>query len=705
MRFPAYILSFIAFLCAILTYSTFSIGTFAKGNTKFGFYLIYIDIIVILVVSYAIIKRFFKLFSSSEKNLSGSKFQIKLVSIFSMLTIIPSIVMSIFAIIFFQSGMDAWFTKKNKTVLTESLSVAKAYLEEHKELIKDDAKSVGKILETRLPILPNDFHLRSKFLKNILALRGLSEGVLLDNEMQVVARTEFGLSLELQKLTKEQIHEVIENEVILINQSDKKHIFALTILNFQEQMFLVVKKPIDEKVIAHLENTKSAVADYFSVQKERKNLELSFAMLFLLTAILLVISAVGMAINLASKIINPISILIDRAEKIRDGNLEARVSLRANYDEINILNKTFNEMAECIQSQHKDLIRINKALDYRIQFIENVLYSISSGVIGLDKNRKIYIANKFVKNLLRLSNNSNISLIFPEIEQFFKESEQKVNTVIEKNMIIKRDGQELSLLLRIIYDSEKLDGFVITVDDLTAISLAQKKSAWADVARSVAHEIKNPLTPIKLAAERIEKKYGHYITEKNDKNILQNLIDTIIRHSDNIKRLVDEFSTFAKLPDPIKTKNDINSICESAIFFMQNTNSQVSFSYKNNLSNTIIHCDENLIRQVINNLLKNSVNAIKYSIRDGMKIVDPRIELTLSKKEDKFISITVKDNGPGFPNEYQKKLLQPYFSLTPNGTGLGLVISNKIITDHGGNMTIGNPENGIGAIVEFTLPC
>lgn len=688
-----------------MTYAIFSADNFDFKGAKTGFYLIYVDIIVVLFVLYTVAKKFVELFYAQKHGISGSRFHIRLVSIFSLLTIIPSVIMSVFAIVFFHGGMDAWFTQKNKTVLNESLRVAEAYLKEHTELIKDDAVAVANMLETKLPVLPNDFELRSKFLRNMLRLRGLSEGLLVDSNLNVIARTDFGFSLEFQVITRAILDEAVEKQVVLLKTDDKKHIFALTVLDFQEQLFLLVKKPVDDKVITHVENTKEAVEEYFAVQNERQSLEIGFALLFLLTAILLVVSAIGIAFNLASRIITPISNLIDASERIRDGNLEARVTPVAHYDELNILNRAFNDMIDRIQEQHKDLVRINKDLDSRMQFIENVLYNISSGVLGLKTSMKVYIANKSAKGLLKVSENSEITTIFPEILPLCKKALSTPDTVVEGNIIRTKLGHEQTLRVRVIYDHIKVNGLVVTIDDLTEISLAQKKAAWSDVARSVAHEIKNPLTPIKLAAERIEKKYLHTLTDKGEQDILHNLITTIVKHSDNIKRLVDEFSMFARLPEPVRNMNDIVSICESSVLFAQNTYNWLKFTFKSHVKSLPISCDENLIRQVLNNLLKNSANALEYAGKNGMIIENPEIALSIAPSTDDFISIKVSDNGPGFSEEYQQRLLQPYFSLTPNGTGLGLVISNKIIIDHGGKMNLTNNTVSGGAIVEVLLPC
>lgn len=692
-----------SFICAILTYCTFSSDSFDVNNSKTGFYLIYLDVIVILLIIYTVIRKFFNIFYSQKRGLPASKFHIKLVSTFSLLTIIPSVMMSVFAIVFFHGGMDSWFTQKNRTVLSESLRVAQAYLEEHRELIKDDAVAVAKMLETKLPILPKDFHLRSRFLKNMLRLRGLTEGLLLDKNLNVLARTDFSFSLEFQRLDAAVLDEALSRGVALLNINDKQHIFALTPLEFQDTMFLLVKKPIDERVIRHVENTKAAVREYFDVQSERKSLEIGFALLFLLTAILVVFSAIGIAITMASKIVTPISNLINASEKIRDGDLNYRASAKANYDELNILTKTFNEMAERIQEQHRDLIKINSDLDYRIQFTENVLYNISSGVIGLNNSLRIHIVNQSAQHMLGISNGSDVASVFPEIRPLLEKARMGRNTV-EDNLTISLKDRELLLLVRVVYDPSRLDGFVITVDDLTEISLAQRKAAWLDVARSVAHEIKNPLTPIKLAAERLNRKYGPVLAKAEDQEIFKNLVITIIKHADNIKRLVDEFSTFARLPEPIKTRNDIVEICHSAIVFAQNTNNWINFSFETEIDHLEINCDENLIRQVLNNLLKNSANAIKYAIEGGMNIESPNIKLSVYRREAGLISLIVEDNGPGFSDEYKRRLLQPYFSLTPNGTGLGLVISNKIISDHGGAMHIANSPTTGGAVVDVHLP-
>ena len=361
------------------------------------------------------------------------------------------------------------------------------------------------------------------------------------------------------------------------------------------------------------------------------------------------------------------------------------------------LNKTFNEMTKKINIQHNKLKSINKDLDDRIQFIENVLYGVSSGVIGITKNCDIYIFNKFASELFNITKNIKISSLLPGIEPFIEESLKSEEKIIDGNLEVScSDGSIRILFVKVVF-IKKLNGFIVTFDDLTELTAIQKKAAWADIARKIAHEIKNPLTPIQIAVERIYRKYSK---EVENKELLKNLTDTTINQVEIIKRLINEFSMFSRMPEPIFKNVNITDVIKNIIFLQKSAHPKFNISCSTN-DDINLCCDESLISQAIMNILKNSINAINYDLENGNKY-NPEINISvLDTKQE--ITIQISDNGPGFPEQYKDKLLTPYFSLMPKGTGLGLAIVDKIIKDHNGTISFENNAKTRGATVTLRI--
>ena len=390
-------------------------------------------------------------------------------------------------------------------------------------------------------------------------------------------------------------------------------------------------------------------------------------------------------------------LLIDTSETIIDGDLKARVPEETQYEEITTLMRTFNQMISQVQKQREDLVEINKQLDERIKFSSSVLAGVSSGVIGIDNNA-VYVWNSAAEKLLGrpISFGEHIYNIIPEIEALLYAPNS--NGVAQKEMRYKKDNSELLLSVKVAHietSSDYYNRFVITFDDLTNMVMAQKKAAWSEIARRVAHEIKNPLTPIQLSAERIRRKYISQIN--NDSGTFSELIDVIIRQVGDIKRLIDNFTHFAKLPDPILKPCNLYEICKQAVFFIQNASEDVKISLIEANTDLSVNVDERLIHQSVVNLIKNAVNALGTVTKD-----DKKVQVSIKNDNDKFM-VVVEDNGPGLPKEKIESLATPYFTLIPKGTGLGLAIVKKIVQDHGGELLFGDSDLG-GAKITMSIP-
>ena len=617
--------------------------------------------------------------------------------------------MTFFSAFFFHNGIDSWFNDRNRTVLQESLQVAEAYIDEHKRQLLNDCTAVSKTLTYHIDKLTNlreqDFEKFSEnvnfVLDDLCALKNLNSAILLDSSFNVIAHSKYSVALHFLNLQNEDISSIKERSSVILRSSfdDEKNIRAISCFRTDnnEYLYLIIEKSIDSEILLQAKNARQAYDEYFQLLEERSSLEIAFIFMFFIVGIMLLVGSIVVAILYSWRIVKPISNLIDASETIINGDLKARVPEETQYEEITTLMRTFNQMISQVQKQREDLVEINKQLDERIKFSSSVLAGVSSGVIGIDNNA-VYVWNNAAEKLLgrQISFGEHIYNIIPEIEALLYAPSS--NGIAQKEMKYNKDNNELLLSVKVAHietSSDYYNRFVITFDDLTNMVMAQKKAAWSEIARRVAHEIKNPLTPIQLSAERIRRKYISQIN--SDSETFTELIDVIIRQVGDIKRLIDNFTHFAKLPDPILKPCNLYEICKQAVFFIQNASEDVKISLIESNIDLSVNVDERLIHQSIVNLIKNAVNALGTVTKD-----DKRVQISIKNESNKFMVI-VEDNGPGLPKEKIESLATPYFTLMPKGTGLGLAIVKKIVQDHGGELLFGDSDLG-GAKITISIP-
>jgi len=660
---------------------------------------LYFDIVCVLTVMFLGIRQLTKLYMRRKGN--SSRLTLKLISIFSLLSIIPSAIMCVFSALFFHNGLDSWFNERNQVVLRESINISSSYLDIYKKhAMKDCAlisKSIEYYFEKNNSFLDDNNNEINRVLDTICKVRDVNAAIIIDSNLHIIAHTKYSTSLyffnfyytDVFNLKKERQH------VKILTTNQKNAIYAVSHFVCKSgDMILLIEKKVDANIFNYVNNAQSAYGDYQKMHSERSFIEISFLLIFLLVGILLLILSIAIAVVYSWKIVRPVSNLVDVAEKITKGNLSARAQESKTYDEIRLLSHTFNHMVETMQSQQKDLIQVNKELDEKAKFATSVLSGVSSGVIGIDNNH-IYTWNEAAEKLLgrKLVFGENIENVIPSITELLNDN---TNTVVEKEIQYKRGNNILMFSLKLACISLKNEHrAVVTFTDLTDILLAQRKAAWSEVARRVAHEIKNPLTPIQLSAERIKRKYLKQISEESDTFV--NLTDVIVKQVGDIKRLLDEFNFFARLPEPKLVSCNFFDICSQAVFLMQNVADDVIIHFDNVDKVCKINADERLLHQSIVNLIQNAINALGTVQRDGKAIW-----ISLYKNDNRVI-LQVDDNGPGLPKEKMESLATPYFTLMPKGTGLGLAIVKKIIQDHQGELLFGESAHG-GAKVILSLP-
>ncbi|GHU11084.1 PAS domain-containing sensor histidine kinase [Alphaproteobacteria bacterium] len=588
--------------------------------------------------------------------------------------------------------------------------MAESYLGEHKRNTLNDCITISKII---------DYHVESMFylreiesdqfsqnigfqLEDLCVLKGINSAILLDSSLEIIAHSKYSVALHFINIGNgELIRNVNEkNSMILdIEGNDDKNIIAISSFKTRngDPMYLIIEKNVNSNIVSNAQNARNAYNEYYKLLENRGSLEIAFIFMFLIVGVLLLIVSIVVAIRYSWRIVRPISNLIDVSESIIGGDATARAKEGSSYEEISLLIKTFNEMVKQVHEKKEDLVKINTQLDERIKFTSSVLAGVSSGVIGIDNNA-IYIWNNAAEKLLnkKIVFGEHISNLIPEIEDLILEACNK--QFVEREIQYKKDNEYLLFSIKIEnieFSNNYCNRFVITFDDMTNVVMAQRKVAWTEVARRVAHEIKNPLTPIQLSAERLRRKYISQIS--TDSHIFSELVNTIIRQVGDIKRLIDDFNFFARLPEPILRVCNVYEIGKQAVFLMENATNGIELTFIHAKEKYETKADERLLHQSIVNLIQNSINALNTINKESKKIF-VTIDETVG-----YVTVSVEDNGPGLPKERMESLATPYFTLTPKGTGLGLTIVKKIVQDHGGELLFEESKYG-GAKVTMSVP-
>jgi two-component system nitrogen regulation sensor histidine kinase NtrY len=475
---------------------------------------------------------------------------------------------------------------------------------------------------------------------------------------------------------------------------------------FPFEAFLLIGKQVDPEALAYVEQTKGAVADYRALEGRRSQLQLIFTAIYVTVAVLLLMAAVWIGLVFADTLVRPLRELIMASERVRAGDLSYRVQGSDSTDELGSLARSFNRMTNQLESQRRELIEANRQLDQRRQFTETVLSGVSAGVLGLDQDGRVHLPNRSATDLLGRSVDElvghSLEAAVPEMADLIESARSRQGRVVEGQVKIRRHGEMRTLLARIA--AERLDGeiqgFVVTFDDVTELLSAQRKAAWADVARRIAHEIKNPLTPIQLSAERLKRKYLKQITD--DPQTFITCTETIVRQVGDIGRMVDEFSAFARMPTPVMKTIDLSETCQQALFLQRNAHAKIGFAFSQPDSRPLVPCDSRQLSQAVTNLLQNAADAIEGRLAAGHDLPKGQVRMVLDYADDEAW-ITVEDNGKGLPAVDRDRLTEPYVTTRTKGTGLGLAIVKKIMEDHGGRLVLEDRPGG-GARVSLVFP-
>ena len=666
------------------------------------------DLIFLLGLGVLISRRLVLVWLARRQGLAGAKLHARLVGLFSLVAMAPAIVLAIFSVTFFNYGLQGWFSDRVSTAITDSLEVAEAYLQEHRQTINADVVAMARDLNRGGEALVYDRQHFQRVVTGQASMRSLTEAVVFDASGDILARA--GVSLLMQfdpEIPSWAMRRARAGEVVTLTSKAEDRVRALVRLESLPDAYLYVGRLIDPKVLEHMDRTRGAVQLYESLEGKRADLQITFALIFMVVALLLLMAAVWVGLVFANQLTRPIGQLIMATEQVRAGDLTARAPEVYTRDELDSLTHAFNRMTGQLESQQHDLLAANRQLDERRRFTEAVLSGVSAGVIGLESTGCIDLPNTTACELLgaqaRDLYGQPLREVAPEMATLVENARRRPRRgAMDQVQVQDRKGQVRTLLVRVTVESEagRITGFVVTFDDMTELLAAQRKAAWADVARRIAHEIKNPLTPIQLSAERLKRKYSRQIGE--DLQTFEMCTDTIVRHVSDIRRMVDEFSAFARLPEPVMAEADLTRVVEHAVVLQATAAGDIAFRRHYPETPVRVACDERMIARAVTNLLQNAIEAIQGRPGDPADLPPGEIDIHIRAEAGSW-AIELLDNGRGLPDGARDRLTEPYVTMRERGTGLGLAIVKKIMEDHGGGLTLDDRPGG-GAHVRLTLP-
>ncbi|NIY74303.1 PAS domain-containing sensor histidine kinase [Thalassospira sp. HF15] len=675
--------------------------------------LLNIDLVLVLLLATLVARKLVQIWVERRRGVAGAKLHTRMVLMFSLVAVTPAIVVAIFSALFLHFGIQGWFSDRIRTAVEESMVIADAYLREHQELIRADALATTSDLQRFGVNFSTSTDRISSLLTDQALARGLPEVMMIDGSGRIIAQSEYSFSYDTNQASvpPEVFDEARQKDVVLMIGSSDNRIRAIAKIPSFIDAFLLVGRFVDPNVLDRIDKARRAVDAYESLEGERSGIVITFVMIFVLISVVLLLAAVTLGLMVATRLVQPVSQLITGAERVRDGDLSFRVPLDGQGDELEALSRAFNRMTAQLETQRNELVAANRLNDERRRFTEAILGGVTAGVVGLDPDRKIDLPNRSASDLLGVDLEDYISQelteVIPEFLPLFEDFGRDGERSKPRQIEIRRDGVSRTLMSRVTAewaDDGTVFGYVVTFDDVTELQTAQRMAAWADVARRIAHEIKNPLTPIQLSAERLKRRYLKQIND--DQEVFQTCTDTIIRQVSDIGRMVDEFSSFARMPTPTMRLENIGELVKSAVFLQKQAHSHITYDFdRSGIEELQISCDAHQVNQCLTNTLKNAAEAIEGREKpENGELPKGRIEISVATSPDnQRVFVAVSDNGKGLPAEHRERLTEPYVTTRSKGTGLGLAIVKKIMEDHGGELILSDGVES-GATITLSFP-
>ena len=682
---------------------------------------------IILILLGLILAEVWRLVSARRKQAAGARLHIRIVTLFSMIAAAPAILIAIVGSITLERSLNPAFMQDVRGFVYNTAEAARLFRESQcRSLLQEtrlaafDVSRALPIYSTNKQIFDEFFNSRARYLNFSVAALMRPDGIVTDRfdllpekspaqGQEAGAVTTTATPPALAPPEASDFDDARKNEPLCLIMAEGRTFVALRQVPAAEELFLYAARPIDPFAVEFPAQAVGLINLYESYEQHRNNIQIAFATMYVLIALIMVLSATWLGLSFATRLVTPIRRLISATDQVSTGNLYVQVPVNAAEGDLAHLGETFNKMTSELRLQQNRLIAASTLIDERRVFTEAVLSGVPAGVIGIDAQGRITVFNASAAKLLEGPSEQAVDQlvgepfesIIPELAPVMADARESRSRMIQSQITLRRQGPERIYNIRVTSEASiaGAQNFVVTLDDITELVSAQRTSAWADVARRIAHEIKNPLTPIQLSAERLKRKYGRVITQ--DRDIFDQCTDTIVRQVEDIKRMVDEFSSFARMPKPRLQEDDLSACIRQVLFLMRVGHPEVAMVEHLPEAVVMARFDRRLLSQALTNIVKNATEGIAAAQERGEA---PQIDVSLCVDEAEIVSIDVVDNGKGFPLESRQKLLEPYVTTRSEGTGLGLPIVAKILEDHGGGIELLDAPGGQGARVRLWFP-
>jgi two-component system nitrogen regulation sensor histidine kinase NtrY len=706
----------LVFLGPVLAVATFlALGPFNQDATSPALRLILLaDLIYVLVIAALVLARVVRLVADRRSKSAGSRLHLRLSGVFMLIALIPTVLVAVFAVLSINIGLEGWFSDRVRSVVGSSLSAAQAYEAVQRDDLAADVVTLAGYL--------NDAKRRTTFLRDDqlrpllsqaqqVIQRGLKEAYLVDGTGALKTRGERSYLFDFEPLTEEHLTLAREGNTVLIPDWSNNEFRALIFLDAYADRYLYVTRTVDGSILTLLDETQETVQLYNQLESERGRLLFNFGLIYLGFAMILILAAIWLGLWFAERLSRPVGRLAGAAERVGGGDLDVQVTEEDGDDEIASLGRLFNQMTRQLKGQREALVESHAQTETRRRLFDSVLSNVTAGVIGLDSDGDIDFVNRAAEKLLDLADGQSdmpLAAAVPEFAPLFDRLRDNGSNAVQEEVRLTRKGKLESLLVRMSTrrsEAGDLEGYVVAFDDVTDLVSAQRMAAWGDVARRIAHEIKNPLTPIQLSAERIKRKFATQVRDHED---LEQYTDVIVRQTNDLRRIVDEFSKFARMPEPDRRDCDLAALLKGAVLLQENGQPGVRFVKDIPAEEIHLDLDATMIGQALTNLMKNAGEAIEsYQEKERPQGFHPEIRVSLSADDSEAV-IRIMDNGTGLPPD-RARLFEPYVTTREKGTGLGLPIVKKIIEEHGGTLALLDAPvfdggDHAGAMAEIRLP-
>ena len=650
------------------------------------------------------------LLQARKRARAAARMHIRIVGLFGVVAAFPAIIVAVVAGITLDLGLDRIFDTRTRTIVANSKSVAESYVAETAATLNSNTINMGFLLSRNRSAFVLDRTAFTEFMTGQTKARGLLSASLIQADGSVILSATAPGIRALPPAPQ---------SLVTLAQDEKPACGGPRVRNLAgcviklkalgNDIYLYTLRGVDPSVVNSIQLMEEITEEYKLLESGRLPLQIAFALLYIGICLTILLSAIWMGIAVADRLVEPIRRLITAADNVAAGNLETTVPSSRSEGELRSLTDTFNSMTSELRTQRDEILDNQEQIDSRRRFTEAVLSGVTAGVIGVSGEGRLAISNSSASEILGISGDDvvgkKLSDISPEFAEVVANADVSKKSFHREQVSLSRDGRDRTLNVQVTVegDAQGTHSHVITIDDITDLVSAQRTSAWADVARRIAHEIKNPLTPIQLSAERIRRRYGKVITE--DREVFDQCTETIVRQVADIGRMVDEFSSFARMPKPTMVLGDLREPIREAVFLLKVSNPEIEFDMAVGDDAILAKFDNRLLGQAFGNLIKNATEAMEgVSFAEGEK---PAIQIKHGLENEMHV-IQIIDNGKGLPVENRQRLLEPYMTTREKGTGLGLAIVGKILEEHGGRIELMDApqvaEGGHGAMMRVYVP-